>query len=79
MPKAQLFVNITKIVYRSSKNRLRDNSMDGPKGSRHPLSIEPSPIFVSVEEFPKYGVIVVKKIVWKSGRLQRYLSITEAV
>jgi hypothetical protein len=63
----------------SSKNRLRDNSMDGPKGLHYPQGNETSPIFVSIEEFPKHGVTVVRKVVRENGRLQRYLTILEVV
>jgi hypothetical protein len=55
---------------------VKENFM-GPKGTRHSEGIETSPIFVSVEEFPKYGVTVVKKVIRESGRLRRYLSILE--
>jgi len=63
---------------KSSSNRFRYPEGSGPKGTREDSYHEACPTFFSVEEFPKHGVIVVKKLVWKSGHLQRYLSILES-
>ena len=62
----------------SCEKRTRTDIVSGSGGFPTHVMNGHTPIFVSVEELPKYGVIVVKKLVWKSGRLQRYLSILEA-
>jgi hypothetical protein len=61
------------------KIRVCLSQISGPEGVAPSLILRPAPFFLSIKAYPeKYPtVIVVRKVIRRNGRLERYLGIYE--